>query len=109
MFVGEVKLEDLEPGMRVLFRTEWLDDIDRHFRNPKMDRWLGQIVTVQYVFNKPGHEGFFTIEEDTGELPSQWGEGWYWSPEIVQEIIYEKEEEFEAESDDAFLNLLNGR
>lgn len=97
------RLSDLRPGMRVLFAPEWMGGGVSH--NLRMNRWFGQIVTVQHVCR----DKFFTIEEDVGELPHQYGGGWYWPPEIIQEIICEKEEEFEAESDDAFLNLLNVR
>ena len=97
-------LSDLQPGMRVLFAPEWMGGGVSH--NPKMDRWFGQIVTVQHV-RLDGE--FFTIEEDAGELPHQYGTGWYWPEEIVQKVISDEEEAFDAESDDAFLNLLNGR
>lgn len=97
-------LSDLQPGMRVVFAPEWMGGCVNF--NQRMERWLGQAVLVQNVYHDDG-DGFFTIEEDTGEYPNQDDGGWYWPIEVVQEILLEPE--FDVEDDATYLALIGGR
>ena len=77
-----VEIEDLEVGMKVKIVDQW----NAHTcQNPdgRMDRWLGQIVTVAEVQLGSNGDGYIFIEEDKLE---DYGH-WYWNKHCIDYIV----------------------
>ena len=99
-----VDASSLYPGVRVRIIDSW-DEIPRnewwHNDSGFMDKWLGQIVTIQKSSDKI--EGYYRIEEDQEDRPG--GGGWSWRIDGFAEII-DDISDFEPDGDIAdFLGL----
>lgn len=75
-----VRIEDLKVGMKVRIVDE-----RTKFMNPsgRMDKYLGKVMTI-YKINL---DGDIFMEEDAGEYFGGPLNGWFWSTEMIEEIV----------------------
>lgn len=80
----EVKLSDLEVGMKVRFHSsrEEVYGWSSWANNDPMPQYLGGVHTVRKVGASSFH-----IEEDIKDRPEL--DGWFWDPSVIEEIVYE--------------------
>lgn len=102
----------LYPGVRVRIIDSW-DEIPRnewwHNSSGLMDKWLGQIVTIQKCpdadtrnnFYRIDRNNFYRIEEDQEDRPG--GGGWSWRIDGFAEII---DDPWDFEPDDDIVDFL---
>lgn len=95
-----VPIEALYPGMRVKIVDKWVPGCGQN-KAGRMDKYLGQIVTVIKVRN-----GCVYIEEDAGSCDFHEGGHWNWYAASFDYIV--EDEDFEPASDSEFLSFLYG-
>ena len=77
-----ISVRDLSPGVKVRIVDNW---VSRTHVNPRMDKWLGQTMTVHKVVGQS-----VLMEEDAGECPGNIGAsngGWVWDDVMIEEIV----------------------
>lgn len=95
-----VPIAELSPGMRVKIVDQWVNGCCQNDAG-RMDKYLGQIVTILSVGRYAAH-----IEEDAGECGWHRGGHWEWLPESFDYIVEGNEyEDFEPASNSEILSL----
>lgn len=66
----------LKPGDKVVIVSEWEDPVGGcQNHKGKMDRWLGQVMTISSI-----NGSIACMTEDKGERD---GSGWSWAPSLI--------------------------
>ena len=77
----------LHPGEHVRIVSEWPPN-GRQNGAGKMDKWLGQIMTVREVnIGRAGRHTLLKMVEDAMEFRNSAGDGWSWFPEMIECVI----------------------
>ena len=91
-----VEIKKLYPGMRVKIVDQWNENT-RENSNGRMDKYLGQIVTIKEV----GFSYALIEEDDRGN-----GLHWHFNKWCFDHIVYEELPEIEPADDEAVQLLL---
>lgn len=95
-----VPMRELCPGMRVKIVDQWGPGCGQNSRG-RMDKYLGQIVTIYDVFSNGAY-----IEEDAGDRPVG---HWCWNENCFDYIVEDEEQtDFEVMSNSEILSLICG-
>ena len=97
-------ISGLRPGDKVRIISSWLPGrICHEASSGKMDRWLGQVMTVREVY---GTDDCF-MEEDIDEYRGNVRPGWVWNKYCIDEILSpDYEDETEEVSLDDYMSVL---
>lgn len=90
----------LHSGLRVKIVDSWADGDDF---DPKMDRWLGEVMTVKDI----RYGGRVIMEEDAGECRRHFADDghWFWHPSMIDRIVDDDEPDGDEDVAD-FLSIL---
>ena len=93
-----VTLDGIMPGDRIRIVDKWgprcYEDV-----YGRMDRYLGEIMTVKSLVRSNGSVDCVRCEEDQNDLPG----GWCWYPAAIAEIIQEESQEPEVTEEEVLL------
>lgn len=73
-----VPIEQLNVGDKVRIVDEWTEPHQEN-GNGRMDHWLSKVMTVREI-----EETRVRMEEDKTEFD---GDGWFWFPEMLDEVV----------------------